>query len=357
MENLLAKLEEMYNRHLDLEQQLADPAIIADSTRFAKVNKAYKKLGVIASHYLQYKNVCGNIATAREMLKEADQEMRDMAREEIQELEPRRDALEETIQLLLIPRDPEDEKDILFEIRAGTGGDEAAIFAGDLYRMYTRYFDLQGWQHETLSLSEGVAGGYKEIILEVKGEDVYGRMKFESGAHRVQRVPRTESQGRIHTSAATVAVLPVLELEDLDINKADIKTDTFRASGAGGQHVNKTESGVRFTHIPTGIVVESTEARSQIKNREIAMQRLIRLIRESREAAHAASVASARKSLVGTGDRSDKIRTYNYPQNRVTDHRINLTLYNLDQIMEGQIEDILQALIAAENASRMTASL
>lgn len=353
MDDLLQKLEALHHRYQDLELQLSDPEVIGDSTRFTKVNKAYKGLSAIVAKYREYAELTGNLDTARRMLQEPDPEMRDMAREEIGALEPLREALAESIRYLLIPRDPEDEKDVILEIRAGTGGDEAAIFAGDLFRMYTRYFDTQNWKYEVISLNEGSAGGYKEVILEVHGEDLYGHLKFESGAHRVQRVPKTESQGRIHTSAATVAVLPVFEPEDVDINKADIKTDTFRASGAGGQHVNKTESGVRFTHLPTGIVAESTEARSQIKNREIAMQRLIQKIQDTRQAETASQLASARKSLVGSGDRSDKIRTYNYPQNRVTDHRINLTLYNLDQIMEGQIGEILQALQVAENTARL----
>ncbi|MEZ5030256.1 MAG: peptide chain release factor 1 [Saprospiraceae bacterium] len=355
MEQLLQQLEGFVHRYQDLELQMSDPDVISDPVRFTRINKAYKSLEPVVLKYKEYVELLGNLSTARSMLKETDPEMREMAQEEILSLEPMQRRLEEEIRILLIPKDPEDEKDVIVEIRAGTGGDEASIFAGDLFRMYSRYFDTQGWKHEVMSQNEGSAGGYKEIVMEVKGTDVYAQLKFESGAHRVQRVPKTESQGRIHTSAATVAVIPVFEFEDVDILKSDLKTDTFRASGAGGQHVNKTESGVRFTHLPTGIVAESTEARSQIKNREIAMQRLIQKIQDTRRAEHDSAMASQRKSLVGTGDRSDKIRTYNYPQNRVTDHRINLTLYNLDQIMEGQIGDIIQALQTAENASKLEA--
>ncbi|MBP6523122.1 MAG: PCRF domain-containing protein, partial [Saprospiraceae bacterium] len=237
--------------------------------------------------------------------------------------------------------------------RSGTGGNEASLFAGDLYRMYTRYFDMQGWTHEVVFENEGSVGGYNKIVMDVSGTDVYGKLKFESGAHRVQRVPDTEASGRIHTSAATVVVMPKLELEDVNINKSDLKVDTFRSSGAGGQHVNKTESGVRFTHIPTGAVAESTDSRSQHKNREIAMGRLIQKIRDSQVEQHESAIAAQRKTLVGSGDRSDKIRTYNFPQNRMTDHRINLTMYNLGDIMNGHIDDIIEALRVAENLEKL----
>jgi peptide chain release factor 1 len=253
---------------------------------------------------------------------ESDPEMRDMAKEEIAMLQPELDTLEEELKVLLTPRDPEDEKDVIFEIRSGTGGDEAALFAGDLYRMYSKYFAEQGWEVELLEENPGTAGGYSKLVLEVSGDNVYGKLKFESGAHRVQRVPETEAKGRVHTSAATVAVLPKMEPEDIDIRKEDIRTDVFRASGAGGQHVNRTESGVRFTHLPTGAVAESTESRSQHKNREIAMGRLIQQIKEAQLAKEANALSSQRRSLVGSGDRSEKIRTYNWPQNRVTDHRL-----------------------------------
>ena len=254
---------------------------------------------------------------------------------------------------MLIPKDPEDSKDVIFEIRSGTGGDEASIFAGDLYKMYSKYFEDQGWKVEIININEGTVGGYNKIALEISGEDVYGKLKYESGAHRVQRVPKTESQGRVHTSAATVAVFPKLEMEDVNIKKTDLKVDTFRSSGAGGQHVNKTESGVRFTHLPTGIVSESQDGRSQIKNREIALQRLYIKIYDQQKEAHESETAAKRRSLVGTGDRSGKVRTYNYPQNRVTDHRINLTLYNLDQIVAGQIGEIIESLQVADNAEKM----
>ena len=258
---------------------------------------------------------------------------------------------------MLVPKDPDDDKDVLFEIRSGTGGDEASIFAGDLYRMYTKYFERMGWQYEIISINEGTQGGYNKIELEVKGNEVFGTLKFESGAHRVQRVPKTESQGRVHTSAATVAVMPKMEIEDIDINKADLKVDTFRSSGAGGQHVNKTESGVRFTHLPTGVVAESTDGRSQIKNREIAMSRLIAQIKEQQVNKAVSEHTEKRKSLVGSGDRSEKIRTYNFPQNRFTDHRINFTSYNLDRVMEGELEPIIEALQMHENTEKLKAGI
>jgi len=289
------------------------------------------------------------------MLKDEDEEMKEMAKEEIHSLTANKEELEEKIKVLLIPKDPEDSKDVVIEIRSGTGGDEASIFAGDLYRMYSKYFETMKWKTEVVSENEGTVGGFNKIVLEVYGKDVYGQLKFESGAHRVQRVPKTESQGRVHTSAATVAVMPKFEEQDIDIKKDDLRTDTFRASGAGGQHVNKTESGVRFTHIPTGIVAESTDSRSQHKNREIALQRLYAKILESQKLKAQSEQKAKRKSLVGSGDRSDKIRTYNYPQNRITDHRISLTLYSLDKFMEGNITGVVEALQVAENAEKMKA--
>lgn len=352
---MLDKLAAIHDRFRNLEEQLSDPTVISDMDRFQKVNKEYKKLAPIVDAYKQYQLILGNLDTAKEML--ADAEMKEMAEMEIEELKPQREKLEEDLKVMLIPRDAEDERDVIIEIRSGTGGDEASIFAGDLLRMYTRFFDEMGWKYELLYENEGSAGGYSKVVVEVKGEDVYGRMKFESGAHRVQRVPKTESQGRVHTSAATVAVMPKLEIEDIDIKKSDLKIDTFRASGAGGQHVNKTESAIRITHLPTGIVSESQDGRSQHKNKEIAMTQLLGRIQEQQRLAHEGEQASKRKSLVGSGDRSDKVRTYNYPQNRVTDHRINLTLYNLDQIVEGQIGGIIESLQMAENASKMEEGL
>lgn len=350
---MIEKLKELEERFYRLEEQLSDPTVLADNQRYASLSKDYKELKPIIESLHKYQELQSNINTAESMLKEEDDEMKEIAREELEKLKPQLDALEEKIKLMLIPKDPQDARDVIFEIRAGTGGDEASIFAGDLYRMYTKYFESKGWKTEILSLNEGTVGGYNKIVLEVHGQDVYGTLKFESGAHRVQRVPKTESQGRVHTSAATVAVMPKLEMEDVQIKKSDLKTDTFRSSGAGGQHVNKTESGVRFTHIPTGIVAESTDGRSQIRNREIALQRLYQKIYEAQKKAHESEIASKRKSLVGSGDRSDKIRTYNFPQNRVTDHRINLTLYNLDKIMEGQLDEIIQALQMADKTEKM----
>lgn len=352
--DLLEKIGSIRDRYHNLEELLSDPAVISDRKRFAQVNKEYSELQEIVNVFGEYERVLEQIRSAEEHANDKDAEMRTMARAELESLEPQREELEERLRQLLIPKDPEDERDVIFEIRAGTGGDEASLFAGDLYRMYTKYFEEQGWEVELIYAVEGTVGGYSKLVVEVSGTDVYGRLKFESGAHRVQRVPKTESQGRVHTSAATVVVMPKLELEDINIRKEDLKVDTFRSSGAGGQHVNKTESGVRFTHIPTGIIAESTDGRSQIKNREIALQRLYAKIHEAQRMEHESKIAATRKSLVGSGDRSDKIRTYNFPQNRVTDHRINLTLYNLDRVILGELDEIVEALVVAENARKLS---
>ncbi len=350
---MIDKLEAIYARFLDIEEKLSDPSIINDLKQYSKLNKEYKDLQEIVDIYFEYKNVLENIDSSKQMLRDKDPEMREMAQLELIDLTERRDVLEEEIKLLLIPKDPEDSKDVVFEIRSGTGGDEASIFAGDLFRMYTKYFETKGWKYDIIDENPGTVGGYNKIVMEVFGDDIYGKLKFESGAHRVQRVPKTESQGRVHTSAATVVVLPIFEEEEIDIRKDELRTDTFRASGAGGQHVNKTESGVRFTHLPTGIVAESTDSRSQHKNREIAMQRLYAKVREAQRIKNEGDLTSTRRSLVGSGDRSDKIRTYNYPQNRMTDHRINLTLYSLDRVVEGQLDEVIEALRVAENSEKM----
>ena len=350
---MLDQLAAIYHRFKNLEEQLADPEVISDQSRYTKVNKEYGKLRPVADTYLEYKLLLENIESSDAMRKDPDPEMREMAQLEYDELRERRDAMDEEIKIMLIPKDPEDERDIIMEIRSGTGGGEAAIFAGDLFDMYRRYCDAQGWRVEIESENEGTAGGYSKLVFEVRGTDVYSFLKFESGVHRVQRVPKTETQGRVHTSAATVAVLPKVEEEDININKADLKIDTFRASGAGGQHVNKTESAIRITHLPTGIVSESQDGRSQHKNKEIAMAQLYQRIKSAQDTAAASELASARKSLVGSGDRSEKIRTYNYPQNRVTDHRINLTLYSLDKIVAGGLEPVIEGLQVAENAEKM----
>jgi peptide chain release factor 1 len=353
---MLDKLQAIREKYLHLEELLSDPGTVADTDRSKKVNKEYKKLQPLVLTADRYEKNLRDLEGARAMLAaESDPDLRELAKGEIATLEPVCDALEAEIKTLLTPQDPEDEKDVIFEIRSGTGGDEAALFAGDLYRMYTRYFAEQGWEVEVLDETPGTVGGYSKLVLDVSGENVYRKLKFESGAHRVQRVPETEAKGRVHTSAATVAVLPKMEPEDIDIRKEDIRTDVFRASGAGGQHVNRTESGVRFTHLPTGVVAESTESRSQHKNREIAMGRLVQQIREAQLQKEASAFASARRSLVGSGDRSEKIRTYNWPQNRVTDHRLegDNKNFNLDKVVEGDLEGLVEALTIADNAAKL----
>ncbi len=354
MSNLLQKLQSIKERWEEVSQLIVDPEIISDMDRYVKLNKEYKDLEVFVQTHDEYKNVLDNIESSREIIsKEKDEEFREMAKMEYDELIERRDALEEEIKVMLIPKDPEDSKNVIVEIRGGTGGDEAAIFAGDLYNMYTRFIQNKGWKFEVLSMNEGTSGGFKEVSFSVSGDDIYGTLKYESGVHRVQRVPQTETQGRVHTSAATVAVLPEADEVDINLNMSDIKKDTFRSSGAGGQHVNKTESAVRLTHLPTNTVVECQEGRSQIKNYAQALTVLRSRLYEKELAIKNAERAEQRRTLVSSGDRSAKIRTYNYPQGRVTDHRINLTLYNLDAIINGALDEVNDALKMAENTEKM----
>ena len=351
---MLDKLEAIKHRWEDIGEKLIDPQTMTDMKKYAQLSKEYKDLKVFAEAHDKYASILSNIENNRNILRnDKDPEFREMAKLELEELQEEQSKMEEDIHVMLIPKDPEDEKDATLEIRAGTGGDEAAIFVGDLYRMYLRYMETRGWKVQLLKSNESAAGGFKEIVLSVSGEGVYGILKYESGVHRVQRVPATESQGRVHTSAASVAVLPEAEEVDVYINPADIRVDTYRSSGAGGQHVNKTESAVRLTHIPTGVVAECQQERSQLRNREVAMTMLRTRIYEREYRKHLAAIASKRKTMVSTGDRSAKIRTYNYPQGRVTDHRIGLTLYHLDAIMNGSIHNIIEALQLAENAEKM----
>jgi peptide chain release factor 1 len=353
---MLDKLEALYDRWRNLGEQLGDPELVRDMKRFKQVNKQYKDLTPLADACVEYRRITGTIQDATRILQtESDAELRDMAREELEGLEREKTELEARIRELLVPKDPEDARDAILEIRAGTGGDEASLFAGDLFRMYSRFAERRGWQVEVVSSSEGSSGGYKEIIANLSGEDVYGVLKYESGVHRVQRVPATESQGRVHTSAATVAVLPEADEVDVDLRPEDIRVDVFRASGAGGQHVNRTESAVRLVHLPTGLVVECQDSRSQIKNRESAMKVLRTRLYEKTMQEHLDRIAGQRKTMVSTGDRSAKIRTYNFPQGRVTDHRINLTLYALDDVLSGSIEPLIDALQLAENAEKIKA--
>jgi peptide chain release factor 1 len=351
---MLDKLRELYNRYYEIEEMMGDPAIISDQKRFVKLNRDYKELKPIVKTYKDYSDTLGNIETSEEMLKtEKDPDMREMAKEELEILKKKKTELEEHIKFLLIPKDPEDSKNAVMEIRAGTGGDEASIFAGDLYRMYQKYIETKGWKIEHISSTEGTVGGFKEIIFNVIGENVYGILKFESGVHRVQRVPQTETQGRVHTSAASVAVLPEAEEFDIELNESDIRKDTYCSSGPGGQSVNTTYSAIRLTHMPSGIVVTCQDEKSQIKNLNKAMRVLRSRLYEMEHQKYMDEIASKRKTMVSTGDRSAKIRTYNYPQGRVTDHRINLTLYNLQNIINGNLDEIIEAIRAAENAEKL----
>ena len=348
------KLEGIVERALEVSALLSDADVIADSDRFRQLSVEYAQLYPVVECFEALQRAREEEQAAEELLQDPDPELRSMAAEELEQIRERRRQLELQLQKHLLPRDPDDDKNVYLEIRAGTGGDEAAIFAGDLFRMYSRYAENRGWNVEILSASEGEHGGYKEIIARISGRDVYARLKFESGVHRVQRVPETESQGRIHTSAATVAVLPEADEQDaVDINPADLKIDTYRASGAGGQHVNKTDSAVRITHLPSGIVVECQDERSQHKNRARALSLLASRLQAIEEERRHSEESETRRKLVGSGDRSERIRTYNFPQGRLTDHRINLTLYKLDEIMQGGLDAVIEPLLAEDQAERL----
>ncbi len=355
--SLLEKLSDLADRYEELGALLSDSEVISDQSRFRKLSVEYSEIEPVVQCYARYQALDESVAEAEALLADNDEDMRAMAQEELENCTQERGVLEGELQTLLLPKDPLDKNDVFLEIRAGTGGDEAAIFAGDLFRMYSRYAETNGWQLEILSERLGEHGGYKEIICRVAGKQVYGRLKFESGAHRVQRVPETESQGRIHTSACTVAILPeVADLDEIEINKADLRIDTFRASGAGGQHVNKTDSAIRITHLPSGVVVECQDERSQHKNKARAMSLLQSRLQDAAIREQNEAQADERRNLVGSGDRSERIRTYNFPQGRLTDHRINLTIYKLAEVMQGDLDAVIQPLLR-EHQADLLASL
>jgi len=354
--SMLEKLDYLQERHIEVSALLSDAEVIADQNRFVELSREYAELEPVVTCYSQYRQINGERNEAKNLLKDADAEIREMAHEELKSAEAQLKLLSDELQTLLLPKDPNDHKNVFLEIRAGTGGDEAAIFSGDLFRMYSRYAELRGWKVEIISESAGEHGGYKEIITRIIGGGVYSQLKFESGAHRVQRVPETESQGRVHTSACTVAIMPEADQQaEIAINKSDLREDRFRASGSGGQHVNKTDSAIRLTHLPTGVVVECQDERSQHKNRARALALLAARLQNAQAESAAKEVADERRSLVGSGDRSERIRTYNFPQGRVTDHRINLTLYKLAEVMTGDLNPIIQPLVNEHQADQLSA--
>ena len=355
--SLLEKVLGLRDKFESLQAQLSDPDVISDMKKFVQLNKEYKELAPIIEAGNEYRKMVTDYEMAKDIIaNEKDEDLRDMAKEEIAEIEPKLPEMEQNIRLLLIPADPQDSKNAIVEIRGGSGGDEAAIFAGDLFRMYSKYFERRGWKCEVTGQSEGAAGGFKEIILKVSGDGVYGVLKYESGVHRVQRVPQTETQGRVHTSAASVAVLPEADEFDIELNMNDIRKDTFCSSGPGGQSVNTTYSAIRLTHIPSGIVVQCQDEKSQLKNFDKALAELRTRLYNMEYEKYLNEISAKRKTMVSTGDRSAKIRTYNYPQSRVTDHRINYTMYNLPVFMDGDIQDVLDQLQIAENAERLKAA-
>ena len=353
-ESIQHKLETLVERHEEISALLAQPETMADQNKFRALSQEYAQLAPVVSNFTAYKASVSAIEDAKVMMADDDADMREMAKEELADAQQQQQELTVTLQKLLLPKDPNDQRNIFLEVRAGTGGDEAAIFAGDLYRMFSRYAESRRWGVEVINAQEGDHGGYKEVVIKIIGEGAYSRLKFESGGHRVQRVPETESQGRIHTSACTVAIMPeVDELDQIEINPSDLRVDTFRASGAGGQHINKTDSAIRITHLPTGIVVECQEQRSQHKNRAQAMSVLQSRIMSEQQDKIDAEQAETRKLMVGSGDRSERIRTYNYPQGRITDHRINLTLYKLAEIMQGDLDQVIEPLINEYQADQL----